>query len=308
VSRTILVFLCAGALASALQAARPYTPRAWFDDGTGLEIYTETGGSPELDPQGAIGIGPGTGSQDLVFRMVADRDNNILFAYGLEASHGSGPGTVMIRIEPISAAMEANWLKPNRDPRLPKFGGTHIPTVAGIREFPAVKIGEVVTLDVLYNPSTGVKIFDVLRPITDPSPATPGHTAVTSRPTRESMSLKNIVVRINGQEMPAPAAWMIGSAIRIDVPGRGAYVVAAYDPKDASPRHAFAAVAHADGKTLSWTIDGNYIEIASSTNVLTQALNSVLWVYHDARYRSQEQPDAVRLQAADTVDWLLPKR
>jgi hypothetical protein len=297
-SRLLAVVL----LATALHAARPYTPRAWFADGTGLEIYTETGGAAEIDPQGIIGIGPGVGSQDLVNRVVVDRENNILFVYNLEASRGASPGTVMIRIEPISAATEAGMLRAR--PRSPKFSGAHLPTVAEVREFPAVKIGEVVTLDILYNPSTGAKIFDVLRPITDPSPGTPGHTLITAPPTRETMSLKNIVVRLDGQAVSAPASWTISSAVRIDIPGHGAYVIAAYDPKNT----AFAAVAHADGKTLSWAIDGHYVEITSSTNVLTQAVNSVLWVYHDAHYRSQDQPDAVRLQSADTVDWLLPKR
>jgi hypothetical protein len=299
-------FVFAMALATVLHAARPYTPRAWFADGTGLEIYTETGGSPELDSQSSIGIGPGTGPQDLVNRVVADRENNILFAYNVEASRGASPGTVMIRIMPISAATEANMLK--RAAAKGALPGAHLPTVAGVREFPAVKIGEAVTLDILYNPSTGMRVFEVLRPITDPSPGTPGHLLVTSRPTRETMSLKNIEVRIDGQAISAPASWMIGAAVRIDIPGHGAYVAAAHDPHAESPGHAFAAVAHADGKTLSWSIDGNYIEITSGTNVLTQSVNSVLWVYHDARYRSQDQPDSVRLQSADTVDWLLPKR
>ena len=296
-------FLALMILATALYAARPYTPRAWFADGTGLEIYTETGGAPEIDPQGIIGLSGG--SKYMANRIVVDRDNNVLFAYSFDASRGPSPGTVAINIAPISPVMETSM---KGDPRSPKFAGAHMPTVSGVREFPAVKIGEVVTLDVLYNPSTGVKIFDVLRPITDPSPGTPGHPVVSAPPTRESMSLKNIVVRLDGQAVSAPASWMISSAVRIDIPGHGAYVIAAYDPKGSSPSAAFAAVAHADAKTLNWAIDGHYVEVTSSTNVLTQAVNSVLWVYHDAHYRSQDQPDAVRLQSADTVDWLLPKR
>ena len=55
-------------------------------------------------------------------------------------------------------------------------------------------------------------------------------------------------------------------------------------------------------------VDGDRIEITSGTIVLSQAGNGGLWVYHDRRYRSQDQPDAVRLQTADTVEWLLPKR
>ena len=60
----------------------------------------------------------------------------------------------------------------------------------------------------------------------------------------------------------------------------------------------------ADGKTLSWTMGRDRVEITSSANVLTRSVKGVLWVYHDPHY----QPDVVGLQAADTVDWLLPKR
>jgi len=223
-----------------------------------------------------------------VNRIVVDRENNILFAYNLEASRGAKPDTVMIRIEPISVATEAGMLKNAVVPGRPKFSGAHLPTVSGVREFPAVKIGEAVTLDILYKPSTGEKIFDVLRPITAPP---------------SGMSVK-IAVRVNGRAMSAPASFVLGSAVRIDIPRHGTYVVAAYDPHEASPDHGFVAIARADGRTLSWAMGRDRVEITSSTNVLTRSGKGVLWVCHDPHY----QPDEVGLQSADTVDWLLPKR
>ena len=228
-----------------------------------------------------------------------DRANNILFVYNLEASRGATPNTVMIRIKPISAATEAEMLKREASNNKP-FPGGHLPTVAGVREFPAVKIGEVVTLDILYNPSTGEKIFDVLRPITAPTSGM----SVTVVPRPETISLKDIAIRVNGRPIFAPASLMIGSVVRIDIPRHGAYVVAAYDPHKAVPDSAFAAIAHADGKKLSWAMGGDRVEITSSTSVLTLSGKGVLWVYHDPHY----QPDVVGLQSADTVDWLLPKR
>jgi hypothetical protein len=59
-----------------------------------------------------------------------------------------------------------------------------------------------------------------------------------------------------------------------------------------------------DGKTLSWTMGRDRVEITSTTDVLTRSGKGVLWVYCDPHY----QPDVVGLQSADTVDWLLPKR
>ena len=296
-----LVFLTAFALVS--YADSQHILRASFPDGSGLEIFTETTGSSQIDSEGGMGIGPGVGSQDLVNRVVVDRANNILFVYNVEASRGASPDTVKIRIMPISAATEAGMLKYyGAAPGRPRFTGPHLPTVASMREFPAVKIGEAVTLDILSNPSTGEKIFDVLRPIRIATSA-PGM-SVTPALGREAISLSDIALRVNGRAVPAPASFIIGSAVRIDIPRHGTYVVATYDPHETSPDHQFSAIAHADGRTLSWVIGRDRVEITSGTKVLAQSGSGMLWVYHDPHYR----PDVVGLQAADTVEWLLPKR
>jgi hypothetical protein len=297
---SVFVLMAFTVLATVLHADSQHILRASFPDGTGLEIFSETTGSSQINSTGEMGIGPGVGTQDLVNRVVVDRANNILFVYNLEASRGVRPDTVKIRIEPISAATEAGMLKDAARPGRPRFSGAHLPTVAGVQEFSAVKIGEAVTLDILYNPSTGEKIYDVLRPITTSSSVM----SVTSVVAPETISLKQIAIRVNGRAMSAPASFLIGSAVRIDIPRHGTYVVAAYDPQKASPDHGFAAVAHADGKTLSWAIGRDSVEVVSSMKVLTRSERGVLWVYHDSHY----QPDVVGLQAADTVDWLLPRR
>jgi hypothetical protein len=291
-------------LAAILHAGSQHILHASFPDGTGLEIFTEATGSSQIDSTGEMGIGPGVGSQDLVNRVVRDRANKILFVYNLEASHGERAGTAKIRIEPISAATEAGMLKYEASQGRP-FPGAHLPTVAGVREFQAVKMGEAVALDILYNPSTGEKIYDVLRPIAGSvSTGTAPGMSVTTVAAPETISLRQIAIRVNGREVPAPGSWMIGAAVRIDIPHLGTYVLTADDPHESSPDHKFAAIAHADGKTLSWAIGRDRVEITSATNVLTRSGKGVLWVCHDPHY----QPDVVGLQSADTVDWLLPKK
>ncbi len=292
-------------IAQTLFAQPTARQQAWFPDGTGLEVYTESTGSTK-PLSGATGIGPGIGSKDLVFREVVDTANNVRFAYNLEASRGAVAGTVAIRIEPLTAKAESSLLK---DPAWAKISRDHIPTVAAVREFSSVKLGEAVTLDILYNPATGEKIYDVLRPLAGPSPADvpPGGMSVQPIPLRAEVSLKEIAVKVNGHAVQAPSSWLIGAAVRIDIPRHGTYVVAAYDPKNQPPIYKFQSVAHAEGKTLSWRVDGEQIQIDSSTNVLTQAASGVLWVYHDPKYRSQGQPNTVSLQTADTVEWLIPR-
>ena len=269
---------------------------ASFPDGTGIEIRTETTGASQIDSPGEAGIGPGIGSKDTVFRVVLDRANNILFAYDLEASRGANSGTVRIRIAPISPTLEADIIKDSGSPRRQRFSGEHLPTVAAAHDFPDVRIGQAVTLDILYNPSTGEKIFDVLRPIPAPHSAM----SVDSVLTTATISLKDVAIRVNGRAFPAPASFMIGSAVRVDIPGHGTYVLAAADPHEAG----FSPAAHVDGKTLAWTLGTDRIEITSTTNILSGTGNGALWIAHDPHY----ERDVVGLQSADNVDWLLPKK
>lgn len=289
------LFFLAVATAS-LYGDSPRILHASFPDGTALEIVTQTTGSSPIDSRGEMGIGPVAGQQDMVNRVVIDRAGNILFAYNLEASHGAASGTVKIRIMPISPASEASIIKSSSMDGRPRFTGAHLPTVAALREFPSVQMGQAVMLDILQNPSTGEKIYDVIRPIAGSAPVM----SVEAVPAREAISLNRIAVRVNGKSIPAPSSVVMGEAVRIDFPGRGACILAAADPH----RAGFTKIARADGKTLTWTAGSDRFEITSAGNVLTQAEKGELWVFQDRHY----QPDTVSLQSADTVDWLLPKR
>jgi peroxiredoxin len=173
----IVSALCTG-LVCAAPAERHAV--AWYPDGTGLEIYSESTGANRPIAAGEIQIGPGVQApQDMVSHVVIDGTNTVVFAYGVEASRGPETGTVTIRILPISAGSKASILMDGEKPGRPKVPGSNVPTVAAVREFRAVKVGEMVTLDILQNPSTGEKIYDVLRPIADRPPA-PGGMMVTS--------------------------------------------------------------------------------------------------------------------------------
>ena len=101
--------------------------------------------------------------------------------------------------------------------------------------------------------------------------------SVTSVVAPETISLRQVGIRVNGRALSAPASWMIGVAVRIDIPGHGTYVVAAYDPREASPDHGFAAIAHADGKALSWAskvfLPSDRARLADCTDADTHTLS-----------------------------------
>ncbi len=65
-----------------------------------------------------------------------------------------------------------------------------IATVAAAREFDGVRKGQAVRLEILYNPATGEKVYDIFRPSTDARPG-PNMTA-DSAPAAEELSLREI--------------------------------------------------------------------------------------------------------------------
>lgn len=293
--RRLLPLIAITTAVGALAADRSNAQRAWFPDGTGVEIYAEGTGSAHVR---AALAGASTGiANDEVERLIVDKNDHILFGYNLEAFRDTQLDTTVIRIRPLDAKTLAILNSPTST--FTGKGGP-IPTVSAVREFRSVKTGEVVTLDILSNPATGETIYDVLRPIPGPSP-NPTGMSVTAVPTPPQLSLKSIELRVNGQLQNAPVSWIIGAAVRIDVPGHGAYVIAAEDPKNAH----FYKTVRADGKSLTWSIDSDQLQVISKTDV---GASGIIWVYHDPNFTSQEQPVAVRLQTADTVEWLVPKK
>ncbi len=270
--------------------------RAHFPDGTAIEIFTQTTGSTKIEPAGMVGL-----MNDIVHRLIVGENDNVLFGYLLHASRGANPNTVAISIEPISAADQQFWLT---DPGLHMHSAkSTFPTVAAVRNFPEVKIDQAVILDVLLNPSTGEKIYDVLRPVIDNDPEIdPKIMTVRGMREKPTVSLKQIMLRLNSTFLPIPASWVVGAAVRIEIPGYGLVIIAAQNPHSDNAHH-FAATARADGKKLTWKTGSDTVEITSETDVLSQSKAGDLWVYTDRTFKS---PATIRLQSADTVESLLP--
>jgi len=271
--------------------------RAHFPDGTAIEIFTQTTGSTKIEPSGSIGL-----MDDIVHRFITDESQSILFGYLMHASRGAHPNTVAISIEPISTADQQFWLT---DPGLHMHSAkTTFPTVAAVRNFPEVKIDQAVILDVLFNPSTGEKIYDVLRPVIDNDDPDLDTSRMTVRGIREkpTISLKQIMLRVNSNFLPIPPSWVVGSAVRIEIPNYGVVIVAAQNPHN-EKFGPFAPTGRADGKKLIWKTGGDTVEITSETDILSQSKAGDLWVYTDRTFKS---PPTMRLQSADTVESLIP--
>jgi hypothetical protein len=93
---------------------------------------------------------------------------------------------------------------------------------------------------------------------------------------------------------------LTGPAASIYVPGHGAY----YFSLEASP--GFQEIGHASRDRLSFSLDGEDVEIAASQNVLKHSSYRPVWVKHDPSIKSKE--NRIQVMSASKVEWLVPKK
>jgi hypothetical protein len=150
--------------------------------------------------------------------------------------------------------------------------------VASVRDFPEVKVGESVVIDILYNPATGDKIYDVLAL----SVSTVSGVLVSPKETKEKFSLDGIRVAVNGRTVREPdGSGLVGAGAMIYVPGKGGYFLALRPPAG----WPFQPIGRAEQGRLTFTVDQDTVEITSKTNVLKNSGGASVWVYHDSKYK-----------------------
>jgi hypothetical protein len=267
---TRLLLLIAAASIAAAQPRGISGDQLWFDDGTGIEFFTQSSGSTSsVSTKGSVLISAISGAH----RLVLDKDSKVIFVYDIEAWRSATPGSFFIRIKPVNRALEQEVASDR--------GALHsffekapnpLPTVAAVREFPAVKSGEAVLLDILRNPTTGEKIFDVI------CPSEAVHSATPPQGGRDEFAIDQPHLVFNGRSMAIAAGTQLtGPVIRIELPARGVFYVST----EASPQYAFRPAGVVDRDHLSIAMDDDRLELAVRGNILKHSENRRVWVYFE---------------------------
>jgi hypothetical protein len=151
----------------------------WFSIDIGLELGAQ---STDLSRPISTG-GGGLLTEGKVYRIVTDTGSGmILFAYELEALKSEAQDAVYIRIKPIDPKIESKFFRNERiSSRWGRLPDGKFPTVAAVREFPIIRHGDIVELEILRNPQTKEIIYDVLSPATGPNPCPNGHPCISAR-------------------------------------------------------------------------------------------------------------------------------
>jgi hypothetical protein len=257
-----------------------------FGDGTGLEIHTEsTGSNLPVSTSGSHVVPAGFDFHRVVF----DKQGALLLGYDIEARK-AGQGTYTVRIKPV-------------DTDKFKIGGNgkwlDIPTLTGVREFPPLRTGDAVEVDILYNPVTRERIYDVLKVAAERPPA-----RVAPEPSGE-FSLENVRVTINGKTIAEQRnIWMRGAGLMFYLPGRGESYLA-LSPSAEYPLQASGWIDH---NVLRFFASGEMVEITGKSNILQKSDFGTVWVYHVPESDQDRAKDrGIEFSCGDNVESLIRK-
>jgi hypothetical protein len=255
--------------------------KLWVD-GAGLALHTESSqANSPLSTSGSVTVGKGDSR-----RVVLDKQSNPIFAYDIELRK-TAQGLVTLRIKPIEQQ------NTREQPSFPTDKVTAAtPTLTATREFPALKVGDSVQVDILHNPGTGETIRDVLRVIDEPPPNW-GQAKVAAG---NRFSFERVKVVIDGKTVSEPRnSWMIGQAIKMSVPAHGEYYLLLAPTTD----FPFQASGWVDRNTLRFKAGNESVEIVGVSNLLQQSETGTVWVYHVPEPRDRaEAREALKKEAA----------
>jgi hypothetical protein len=197
-----------------------------------------------------------------------------------------------VQLRPVDGAQlqQTEWYK--------NLSG-EVPTIAAVRDFPALRLGDSVQVDILYHPVTGEKISDVLRVITE-DPQMGRQVGRQKAAGGERFSFERVKVVIDGKTVAdRPNTWMICQAMKMQIPDHGNYYLVLAPTAD----FLFEAAGWVDHNILRIKTGGESIEITGMSNILKSEFGTV-WVYHVPENRLTKKADSVDFHCADSFDQL----
>jgi hypothetical protein len=261
--------------------------------GAGVAIHTESSASQSpLSTAGAVSIG----EDKIAYRIVLDREDKPLFAYELDLRKGPS-NTVQLTIKPASQE------KLRADDFLKGKIAANVPTIAAVRSFPPLRMGDEVRVDIMYNPKTGEKLTDVLRIAPEAQQPPQKSVKVFTGP---QFSWEGVKIAMDGKIIADRANnWMVGEAILLRIRDHGEYYLALQPPAG----FPFQPVGQVVRNVLRFQVDNNTIEITGRSNLLMKSDTGTVWVYHVPESKAGTRPDSVDITCSGDVEMLMhPER
>ena len=221
------------------------------------------------------------GNNRIIHRVLTDAQNNVVFGYDLWISADPVTKKFSLAVLPADEAFRRTFLK--------DFTPTR--TNGSFATFPkstspqTLDDGDAVSLDLLVNNESGVKIVDVVSVTFDRSilrESNPDSAPKDFTLDAVALSVKNYSLTLNGNLIGKSKSSIgcEGALLWFYVPERGRFIFSLV------PRagYNFAKIAVLEENRIEFTVDGERYEWLSSESILPNGGTWNLWVLHDVGY------------------------
>lgn len=222
-----------------------------------------------------------TGENRIIHRVITDAQQNVIFGYDLLVSADPLTKKFSLVVLPADEAFRRSFLKDSTPPR-PNSSFATFPNSTSPQ---TLEDGDAVSLELLVNHESGVKIVDVVSVTFDRSTLRESYLeSVPKDFTLDAVALgvKNYSLMINGTLVGKSKSniGFTGALLWFYVPDRGRFIFSLV-PREG---YDFAKIAVLDGNKIEFTLNGEHYEWLSSASILPSGGTWNLWVLHDTEY------------------------
>lgn len=221
------------------------------------------------------------GENRIIHRVLTDAQKNVVFGYDLWVSADPITKKFSVAVLPADEAFRRTFLKDFT----PSRANGPFATFPKSTTPQTLDDGDAVSLELLVNNESGVRIIDVVSVTFDRSTLRESHLESVPRDfTLDAIALaiKNYSLSINGTLVTKSKSSIgcTGALLWLYVPERGRFIFSLV-PRDG---YDFEKVAVLDDNRIEFTLNGERYEWLSTASILPNGGTWNLWVLHDTNY------------------------
>ncbi len=221
-----------------------------------------------------------SGDDHIIHRVLTDADRRVIFGYDLMVNADPVTRTFSVGVLPADEAFRRTFLKDSA--QQPNGAFATFPRSARDQ---VLDDGDAVSLELLVNQESGVKIFDIVRVSFDRSILLERSFEVAPKDftlDAVSLSIKGYQVLIDGKlaSRSKPTVSCTGSLLWLYIPERGRFIFSLV-PRDG---YSFQKIGVLDENRIEFVIDGERYEWVSGLPILPNGGTWNLWVLRDKQY------------------------
>lgn len=254
-------------------------------------------------------------TKNIMHRIITDSKNKLYFGYDIVVTPQPEKNKFKLSFKPLSINPGKYLALFNADNF---FITTNSNETVNVDDFATqifpkypedilVEGSDTITLELLENPQTKAKIFDVLKIYTENQRS--GDVFSERKPARDftiddvELELNNMELFVNGEKIGKGGGGITGANIYFYLAEKGRFIMSPFPHKGFN----FQKIGIVENNKITFNFNGDSYKLISTAPVLGSGGKWNIWVLHDSNYRSSYNLSPVspyEFGAADRIEYL----